>query len=85
MFAATVRGNTDASVIGEEATYGYYGPTGHASLDYRLPHTGIVVSFLLVDPEQEVPRKAIRPLGRSILPDYPVAQSAADFLANRNL
>jgi hypothetical protein len=84
MFAAMVRGNTPAIVIGEETMGGYYGHTGHGSLDYTLPHTGIQVTFSWVDLVQAVPRRPTQPAGRGVLPDYPIAQSRADFLANRD-
>ena len=84
MFAAMVRGNTPAVVIGEETMGGYYGHTGHASLDYTLPNTGIQVSFSLVDLVQDVPFRPTQPAGRGVLPDYEVRQSPADFLANRD-
>ena len=84
MFAAMVRGNTAAVVVGEETMGGYYGHTGHGGLEYTLPNTGIRTSFFWVDLRQDVPPKASQPFGRGILPDYPVAQSRADFLANRD-
>ena len=84
MFAAMVRGNTPAVVIGEETMGGYYGHTGHGSLDYTLPNTGIQVSFFRVDLVQDVPYRPTQPAGRGVLPDYPVSQSQADFMANRD-
>jgi hypothetical protein len=84
MFAAMVRGNTSAVVIGEETMGGYYGHTGHGSLDYTLPHTGIGVTFFRVDLVQDVPWQSRQPVGRGVLPDYAVSQSLADFLANRD-
>ncbi|AMJ66240.1 S41 family peptidase [Hymenobacter sp. PAMC 26628] len=84
MFAAMVRGNTAAVVVGEETMGGYYGHTGHGELAYTLPNTGIQTRFYWVDLQQDVPRKASQPPGRGVLPNYPVAQSPADFLANRD-
>jgi hypothetical protein len=84
MFAAMVRGNTAATLIGEETMGGYYGHTGHLSLSYTLPATGIQVQFSCVDLDQQVPVRASQPPGRGVLPDYPVTQSLADFLANRD-
>ena len=84
MFAAMVRGNTPAVVVGEETMGGYYGHTGHGSLDYTLPNTGIIVSFFRVDLVQDVPFRPTQPAGRGVLPDYAVSQSQADFLANRD-
>lgn len=84
MFAAMVRGNTTAVVVGEETMGGYYGHTGHQSLTYTLPHTGIQVSFAWVDLDQDVPTRPTQPPGRGILPDTTITQSPADFLANRN-
>jgi hypothetical protein len=84
MFAAMVRGNTSAVVIGEETMGGYYGHTGHGSLSYTLPYSGIKVSFSWVDLVQDVPVRATQPPGRGVLPDYTVKQSLPDFLANRD-
>lgn len=84
LFSALVRGNTSAVIIGEETMGGYYGHTGHTPVEYRLPHTGIVTKFSLVDLEQDVPVKASQPRGRGTLPDYAVTQSETDFIANRD-
>lgn len=84
MFAAMVRGNTSAVVIGEETMGGYYGHTGHGSLSYNLPYSGIKVSFSWVDLVQDVPVRPGQPPGRGVLPDYAVSQSLADFVANRD-
>jgi C-terminal processing protease CtpA/Prc len=84
MFAAMVRGNTSAVVIGEETMGGYYGHTGHGSLSYTLPYSGITVSFSWVDLVQDVPARPTQPPGRGVLPDYAVSQSLPDFVANRD-
>jgi hypothetical protein len=84
MFAAMVRGNTNAVVIGEETMGGYYGHTGHTAVEYRLPNSGIHISFSIVDLVHDVPVKATQPPGRGIMPDYLVTQSLEDFLANRD-
>jgi hypothetical protein len=84
MFAAMVRGNTPAVVIGEETMGGYYGHTGHCTLEYTLPHSGIGVSFAWVDLAQAVPRRPDQPFGRGVMPDYLVTQSLGDFLANHD-
>jgi hypothetical protein len=84
MFAAMVRGNTSAVVLGEETMGGYYGHTGHQSLSYTLPTTGITVQFSCVDLRQQVPHRRNQPAGRGVLPDYTVRQSVADFLTNRD-
>ena len=84
MFAAMVRGNTPAILIGEETMGGYYGHTGHQSLRYTLPATGITVQFSCVDLCQQVPRLPQQPPGRGVVPDYVIGQSVADFLTNRD-
>jgi hypothetical protein len=84
MFAAMVRGNTSALLIGEETMGGYYGHTGHQSLSYTLPATGIIVQFSCVDLRQQVPPRQNQPAGRGVVPDYPIGQSVADFLTNRD-
>lgn len=84
MFTAMVRGNTRAVLIGEETMGGYYGHTGHGPLEYTLPNTQIQTVFFRVDLQQDVPARATQLPGRGIMPDYPVTQSYADFMANRD-
>lgn len=72
MFAAMVRGNTSATVIGEETMGGYHRHTGHQSLSYTLPATGVVSQFPCVDLRQYVPHRLPQPAGRGVMPDYPI-------------
>ena len=41
-FAALVKGNTNAIIIGEETTGGYYGHNGHTPIEYVLPNSKIM-------------------------------------------
>ena len=84
LFAALVRGNTSAVVIGEETMGGYYGHTGHTPVAYQLPNTGLITKFSLVDLQQDVPPRASQLPGRGVLPDYPAAQSPDDFITGRD-
>ncbi|MBT9392291.1 hypothetical protein KLP40_03870 [Hymenobacter sp. NST-14] len=84
LFAALVRGNTEAVVIGTETIGGYYGHTGHTPVAYQLPHSGIITRFSLVDLEQQVLRRATQPVGRGILPDIEVVQSYEDYLQHQD-
>ncbi|RZK44456.1 MAG: hypothetical protein EOO59_21870 [Hymenobacter sp.] len=53
-------------------------------MEYQLPATGIRVKFSLVDLNQDVRRRRRFLKGRGVLPDYPVSQSLADFIGNRD-
>jgi len=84
LFAAMVRSEGHARVIGAETMGGYYGHTGHNSLSYRLPQSGITFSISVVDLEQYVqPRKEIS-RGEGILPDISIHNHITDFLNNHD-
>ncbi len=83
-FASLVRGNTNAIVLGEETSGGYYGHNGHTPVTYQLPNTKIRTRFSIVNLEQYVPERTTQPIGRGVLPDYEVRQSLADFIQNKD-
>lgn len=84
LFASMVKSEGYATVIGEESMGGYYGHTGHNSLTYELPFSGISFSISVVDLKQFVTPKKEIPFGSGILPDIRIVQSREDFIANRD-
>lgn len=84
LFASMVKSEGSATVVGEETMGGYYGHTGHNSLSYQLPHSGISFSISLVDLKQYVTPKKEIPFGSGILPDIRIGQSLEDFMTNRD-
>jgi hypothetical protein len=82
LFAAMVAGNENTTTIGEETMGGYYGHNGHTPLSYKLPKSKIVITFSVVNLEQDVPKKANQKYNRGIIPDYEVTQTFADFMNN---
>lgn len=85
LFAALVRSEQRAVVIGEETLGGYYGHTGHIPVEYKLPHSGIITGFSIVDLEQWVKQDPRFPAGRGIMPDHLVPQTTAGFLNNTDI
>ena len=84
MFAAMVRGNTNAIAVGQESEGGYYGHNGHQPMGYDLPNTKILTGYSIVNLEQDVPVLERQHFGRGIMPDYSVEQTFDDFLNNRD-
>lgn len=84
LFASMVKSEGYATVIGEESMGGYYGHTGHNSVDYQLPHTKIDFSFSVIDLLQYVTEKKEIPFGSGIIPDKIVTQTQKDFISNRD-
>jgi hypothetical protein len=84
LFAAMVAGNTDAIVVGEETSGGYYGHNGIFPVSYVLPHSKIEFDFSLVNIDQNVPVTENQPAGSGIMPDYEVTTSLSDFLNNED-
>ncbi|MBS0030078.1 S41 family peptidase [Chitinophaga sp. 22321] len=84
LFASMVRSEGHARVIGSETMGGYYGHTGHNSLSYRLPQSGITFSISVVDLEQYVQPKKEIPYGAGILPDKIIHNSRTDFINNHD-
>lgn len=82
LFAAMLTGNKNTTTIGEETMGGYYGHNGHTPLSYKLPKSKIVVTFSVVNLDQDVPKKENQKYDRGIIPDYEVIESFNDFMNN---
>ncbi|MCH8517428.1 MAG: peptidase [Cyclobacteriaceae bacterium] len=82
LFAAMLAGNENTTTIGEETMGGYYGHNGHSSLNYKLPNSKIIITFSVVNLEQDVPKKENQKYDRGIIPDYEVTQTFDDFITN---
>ncbi|MEC4049649.1 S41 family peptidase [Flavobacterium sp. SUN046] len=82
LFAAMLSGNTNTKTIGEETMGGYYGHNGHSPLNYKLPKSKIVITFSVVNLEQDVPKKENQKYDRGIIPDYEITQTFDDFINN---
>jgi hypothetical protein len=82
LFAAMVSGNENTTTIGEETLGGYYGHNGHSPLSYKLPKSKIVLTFSVVNLEQDVPKKENQKYGSGIIPNYEITQTFDDFLKN---
>jgi len=77
-----VSGNENTTTIGEETLGGYYGHNGHSPLSYKLPKSKIVITFSVVNLEQDVPKKEKQKYGSGIIPNYEITQTFDDFLKN---
>ncbi len=82
LFAAMLSGNENTTTIGEETMGGYYGHNGHFPFSYKLPKSKIVITFSVVNLEQDVPRKENQKHDRGIIPDYEITQTFEDFINN---
>jgi hypothetical protein len=82
LFAAMLAGNENTITIGEETMGGYYGHNGHTPLSYKLPKSRLLITFSVVNLEQDVPKKENQKYDRGIIPDYEVIQTFDDFLNN---
>ena len=83
-FAAHVRDNSDAVLIGNETVGGYYEHNGHIPVEYRLPGSGIVTRFSIVCVRQDVSEHPKQPVGHGVMPDYQILPDYNDFLQNRD-
>ncbi|WP_343637359.1 S41 family peptidase [Fluviicola sp.] len=84
LFASMVKSDEGPVVIGQEALGGYYGHTGHIPVTYRLPNTGLRLSFSIVDLEQDVQKLPDQRYGDGIKPDYQVEQTIDDYLGDKD-
>ncbi len=82
LFAALVKGDDNSTVIGEESLGGYYGHTGHIPLTYELPNSKLLLTFSIVDIEQDVNKIDDEKKGSGIVPDIRVVQSYEDYISN---
>jgi hypothetical protein len=51
-------------------------------LSYKLPKSRLLITFSVVNLEQDVPKKENQKYDRGIIPDYEVIQTFDDFLNN---
>jgi hypothetical protein len=51
-------------------------------LSYKLPKSKIVLTFSVVNLEQDVPKKENQKYGSGIIPNYEITQTFDDFLKN---
>jgi len=79
LFASLVKSDANSTVIGEETLGGYYGHTGHIPVTYELPNSKLLLTFSIVDLEQDVSILADQQKGGGIKPDIRVVQSYEDF------
>lgn len=84
LFASLVKSDKIAAVIGEETLGGYYGHTGHIPVNYKLPNSKLILTFSIVDLEQDVKRLLDEKYGDGIKPDFEVVQTYQDFLNNKD-
>lgn len=84
LFAAMVKSDDDTVVIGEETLGGYYGHTGHIPVTYRLPNTGLLLTFSIVDLEQDVRKIPDQSPGDGIRPDHKVLQTIEDYVGGKD-
>nr|WP_294858986.1 S41 family peptidase [uncultured Fluviicola sp.] len=80
LFASMVKSDEESVVIGQETLGGYYGHTGHIPVIYKLPNTGLLLSFSIVDLEQDVQKLPDQKYGDGVKPDYTVDQSMEEYL-----
>lgn len=79
-FAALAKNYTAAKFIGEETGGGYYGNTSGNFLQFTLPNSKLtgripICKFVIV------PKDFGIPFGHGVLPDFPVRQTIAEYLA----
>ena len=82
--AAHIKSEQRAVVIGEETGGGYYGHTGHIPIKYELPNSKLILTFSIIDLEQDVVELASQKHGNGVMPDFEVIQSHEDFLNNKD-
>ena len=82
LFASLVKSDESTIVIGEETLGGYHGHTGHIPVTYELPNSKFLLTFSIVDIEQDVKQLQDQENGSGVVPDYNVVQSHQDFLNN---
>lgn len=80
LFASMVKSDKHTVVIGQETLGGYYGHTGHIPVSYRLPETGLLLTFSIVDIKQDVRKLKDEKWGDGIMPDYKVESTMEDVL-----
>jgi C-terminal processing protease CtpA/Prc len=84
LFASLVKSDSTTMVIGEESLGGYYGHTGHIPVNYELPNSKLVLTFSIVDLEQDVQKLPDQSYGDGVKPDWSVSQTYQDFITHRD-
>lgn len=84
LFASLVASEGQAVLIGQETMGGYYGHTGHKSVEYELPNSKIRFHFSIVDLQQAVAAQGRIAYGGGVLPTYAVSQDCESYLGQRN-
>ncbi len=81
-FAAHIKSDQQAIVIGQETGGGYYGHTGHIPISYELPNSKLILSFSIVNLEQDVVRLQDQEFSQGVMPDFTVVQTYLDYKNN---
>ena len=84
LFASMVASNTNAIVIGEETSGGYYGHNGSFPVEYKLSKSNFTIGFSIVNLTQDVKKKETQPFGRGVIPDFIVEQTFKNFINNKD-
>ena len=84
LFASLVKSDNHAIFIGDETLGGYYGHTGHIPVNYELPNSKLVLTFSIVDLEQDVVQISDIKYGDGIKPHYKVVQTLQDFFDHKD-
>jgi C-terminal processing protease CtpA/Prc len=77
-FAAIVKGNRQATFIGEETGGGYYGNTSGRYINLTLPNSQISIRIPLLKFVVEVSGDI--PFGRGVIPDYEIQPTIGEYL-----
>lgn len=82
LFAAMVASNTNAIVVGEETSGGYYGHNGSFPVEYKLPKSNLTTRFSIANLTQDVRKKETQPFGSGVIPNFKVEQTFKNFMNN---
>lgn len=85
LFASIVKSDSNTIVIGKESLGGYYGHTGHIPVTYKLPNTGLILTFSIVDLEQDVQIRKDQQYGDGIKPDYDIEPTIEEYLKSKDV
>lgn len=80
LFASMVKSDENSVVVGQETLGGYYGHTGHIPVTYKLPNTKLMVTFSIVDLDQDVKKLRDQKQGDGIKPDFLVEPTITEYL-----
>lgn len=83
-FAAHIKSDKKAIIIGEETGGAYHGHTGHIPVNYELPNTKLNLKFSIINLEQDVVELPDENYGNGVMPDFSVFQTYQDFLNNKD-